>query len=315
MRGIGAALALLFAVGCSALPWLLSSREQASEAEVLRVPGSRTFASTARELPYVSTFEILATYPHSPSAFTQGLVFDGEGRLYESDGLFGKSGVREVEVRTGNSRKWTAQPHEAFGEGLQPLGNKLIQLTWKNNQVFEYRHDTLQHIRTVPVSIGRECWGLAADPAGTKLYITDSTDMLFHVEPETYRVLDKFKIVDPLLGPKAIHGVNELEWVHGELWGNIYPMYQGKHSECVVRIDPANGKVKGWVDMRGLLARQASHVTRAPMNYVLNGIAWHEPTDRLYVTGKMWNNMYQVHIKGADELSTPEHVHRHCQLG
>jgi len=104
--------------------------------------------------------------------------------------------------------------------------------------------------------------------------------------------------------------------VQGELWGNIYPMYQGKASECVARIDPATGEVKGWIDMRGLLAKQAAHVTGHPYNYVLNGIAYHEPTDRLYVTGKMWNNMYQVHIKPADEqLNNPAFVHQHCQLG
>lgn len=99
------------------------------------------------------------------------------GALYESDGIFGKSGVRKVEVRTGRSLKWAPQPYEMFGEGLEVVGDKLIQLTWKNNAVFEYRKDNLQLIRQVNVNIGREGWGLAADPHGTRLYVTDSTEV------------------------------------------------------------------------------------------------------------------------------------------
>ncbi|KAL1518720.1 hypothetical protein AB1Y20_003007 [Prymnesium parvum] len=304
--------ALLVLAALSLLAAALVSAHGANATVEAKAAAPRTFDP---HLPYVSTFEIVAAYPHPPTVFTQGLAFDEEGTLFESQGLFGKSGVREVEVRTGKTVKWAPQPQQMFGEGLEVVGNKLIQLTWKNNAVFEYRKDSLEMIRKVDVNIGREGWGLAADPSGKTLYITDSTDMLFVVEPETYKVISRFKIVDELLGPKAIFGVNELEWVNDELWGNVYPMYQGKASECIVRIDPTNGHVKGWIDMRGLLDKQDLHVRRSPMNNVLNGIAYHAQTDRLYVTGKMWNNMYQIRVQGADALSSPAHIHHFCHLG
>ena len=99
------------------------------------------------------------------------------GTLFESDGLFGKSGVREVEVRTGKTLKWSPNEYKDFGEGLHPMGNKLVQLTWKNNAINEFKKDSLQLIRRIPVNIGREGWGLTSDPLNQLLYITDSTDV------------------------------------------------------------------------------------------------------------------------------------------
>jgi len=221
-------------------------------------------------------------------------------------------------VRTGNARSSTSMKFSNFGEGIAIVGDgksdsKLIQLTWKEHMMFEYKLPSLQLIRALYQPFGREGWGLAYD--GTKLYATDSTDMLFHVEPDTYKVLKSMKIIDKQLGTKAIHGVNELEWVNGELWGNVYPLYQGKHSECIVRIDPETGEVRGWIDMHGLFSKQSATVRRSPHNYVLNGIAYHKQTDRMYVTGKQWENMYQVSIVQAPELSTPDHILKVCNLG
>lgn len=120
-------------------------------------------------------------------------------------------------------------------------------------------------------------------------------------------------IHDPRLG-RDVFGVNELEWVEGELWGNVYPMYQGTHSECIVRINATSGEVLGWLDFRGLLARQRATVRMSPHNYVLNGIAYHEPTRQIYVTGKNWDQMYQVRLRPQPALGE-DHVTAHCNLG
>ena len=110
--------------------------------------------------------------------------------------------------------------------------------------------------------------------------------------------------------------MNALEWVEGELWGNVFPMYQGEASECIVRINATDASVLGWIDMRGLLSRQREAVRRSSHNYVLNGIAYHSNSKRLYVTGKQWDHMYQVRIKPGEEgQQTPQFVESNCHLG
>ena len=161
---------------------------------------------------YVSGFEVVRTYPHDPSQFTQGLAFAPDGTLWESDGLYRHSVVRQVDIDSGKSLKSYSNPSSIFGEGAVVHDNKLIQLSWKENKIHEFSLPDLQLLRVVDVHIGKEGWGLASD--GHSLYITDSGYELFAVEPHTYRVLRRMPIVDPAM-QKRIHGVNELEWVHG----------------------------------------------------------------------------------------------------
>jgi len=191
------------------------------------------------------------------------------------------------------------------------LGSKLIQLCWKKSSIFEYSLPDLNQIREVHVRIGQQGWGLATD--GKRLYVTDSGTRLFQIQPDTYKEEKSVEIIDPKLG-KKIFGVNELEWVGGELWGNVYPLYQDKHSECIVRFNATTGQVKGWIDMHGLLNKQSLAVRSRPHSYVLNGIAYHEASHRLYMTGKQWDYMYQVRIRPAPSLGV-EHVRRVCNLG
>lgn len=159
--------------------------------------------------------------------------------------------------------------------------------------------------------IGREGWGLASD--GNRLYLTDSGTQLFVIKPNTYEIEKTVQIADPKLG-KSIFGVNELEWVGGELWGNVYPLYQHKYSECIVRFNASTGEVRGWIDMHGLFDQQRQAVRSRPHNYVLNGIAYHEASHRLYVTGKEWDFMYQVRITPMPSLNA-DHVLEKCNLG
>ena len=311
---------------------------------------------------YVSTYEVVTTFPHDTNAFTQGLVFDDAGTLYESDGLYRRSQVRSVHVQTGSSeahhnQKKTANGASHFGEGIAIVGHKLLQLTWQERVVNEFSLPSLQHTQThkLPCASGtdtqttvcREGWGLAYD--GTKLYLTDSTDkvrarwlllwrrffslvvrsltsvffslcmrhtQLFFLDPKTLQsVKPPRQIYDPIM-KRPIHGVNELEWVDGELWGNVFPMYQGEASECIVRINATDGQVKGWIDLRGLLGKQRNEVRMQSRNFVLNGIAYHPNSKRLYVTGKQWDHMYQIRVKPSPpEEQTGAFIQGNCHLG
>lgn len=305
--------ALLVAVG-GVVGWLgvSSLLEGASNSTSSRALGGEI---EPRPQTYVSGYEIIRTMPHDKNMFTQGLAFAPDGRLFESDGLYHYSLIREVDVETGKSLQTFSNPSSVFGEGLVVHDDRLIQLSWKENIIHELRLADFALIQAVTKRIGAEGWGLASD--GSTLYITDSGYELFHVHPTTYEVLKKLPIVDPELTLRGraqrIHGVNELEWVEGELWGNVYPMYQGKHSDCIVRIDPGTGQVLGWIDLRGLTGKQHSLVRTSPQHYPLNGIAYHGPSRRLYVTGKKWDHMYQVRITPKDD--GPADVLNYCSLG
>ena len=139
---------------------------------------------------------------------------------------------------------------------------------------------------------------------------------LFFLDPKTLQsVKPPRQIYDPIM-KRPIHGVNELEWVDGELWGNVFPMYQGEASECIVRINATDGQVKGWIDLRGLLGKQRNEVRMQSRNFVLNGIAYHPNSKRLYVTGKQWDHMYQIRVKPTEaSQQTAAYVHGACSLG
>jgi len=269
---------------------------------------------------YVSTYEVVTSFPHDGNAFTQGLIFDDAGNLYESDGLYRKSAVREVHVQTGSSHKKVDNQGTHFGEGIAIVGNRLLQLTWQDKVVNEYSLPELTLMATHKLPCAgeatpcREGWGLAYD--GKLLYLTDSTDKLFYLDPTSLQtVAPPRQIYDRRMG-RPVHGVNELEMVDGELWGNIFPMYQGEASECIVRINATDASVIGWIDMRGLLAKQRDMVRRSSHNYVFNGIAYHGNSKRLYVTGKQWDHMYHVRVKPAqDDQQTPQFVEGGCHLG
>jgi len=310
--------------------WRASEGEDATRADAARELGGEESMLTNS---YVSTYEIVRTFEHDKTKFTQGLVFGDDGTLYESAGLYHKSVVRSVQLDVTDGKQKTISqdandPHH-FAEGLAIKGNKLMQLTWKEKVINEFTvtNGVVKKTRTVPrLDGGREGWGLALAPSGDKLYLTDSGADLYTLALEMpgkpdYSELDRKRIVDPKLtgadgttAPFGVYGVNEIEMVDGEIWGNVYPMYQGTHSECIVRINASTAEVIGWIDMHGLFAKQEAHVTRNPGSYVLNGIAYHAKSGRLYVTGKEWDKMYQVRIK-EDPSKDAEHVKRVCGLG
>lgn len=271
------------------------------------------------ELPpsYVSTYRVVARYPHSSTAFTQGLAFDAAGNLYESDGLYGQSEVRRVAVSSGASLASTANLPDEFGEGATVVGSTLVQLTWRENRVIEYALPDLSYIRSKFAVLGVEGWGLATN--GSHLFVTDSTATLLIVEPGTYTVLARRTIIDPYLGGAEIRGVNELEFMpeSGELWGNLYPLYEyGGGSPCIVRIEPESGKVLGWVDLSGLIDYNRPEVVASPDSHVLNGIAYHASyAPGVLVTGKKWDQMFHVEVVADAGGAARERVRSVCGRG
>ena len=250
---------------------------------------------------YVLSYEVVATHPHDHSSFTQGLTFDRNSTLYESVGLYGESDVRTVDLASGAALRRTANAPEVFGEGLALAGDALIQLSWRENKVFEYDAASLALRREVDVDIGVEGWGVATDPGAEEvLYVTDGSATLYHVEPRTYRTLRRFEVVDAALGA-PVSGLNELEFVsvggRSELWANVYPLREGLSSQCVVRLNATTGAVLGWIDLRGLRDEQREAVRASPHEYVLNGIAYDASRDLLLVTGKRWDKAYEIRVK------------------
>ena len=229
------------------------------------------------EQPEFGTFEVVATVPHDPTAFTQGLSIHN-GSLYEGTGQYGESTLRRVELATGRVEKMVTLSNYYFGEGITILGDRLYQLTWQNNLAFVYDVETLDRVGTFRYD--GEGWGLTHD--GTHLIVSDGSASLRFHDPETFEVV---RLLSVRSGGNPVNNLNELEFINGEIWANLW--YQDR----IARISPETGAVMGWIDLGGLypLSRRASED-------VLNGIAYDADADRLYVTGKNWPWLYEIDV-------------------
>lgn len=236
-------------------------------------------ASDNSSAPTNYTFEVIAAWPHDRTAFTQGLVFRNGGFL-ESTGLNGHSTLRDVELKTGRVLKQVTLPSEFFAEGLATLNGHAYQLTWQNRRGFVYDADTFRREREFGYE--GEGWGLTTD--GRNLILSDGTSQIRFLDPETFRVV---RTIEVLAAGKPLERLNELEWVKGEIFANVW------QTDRVVRIDATTGKVRGVIDFSGLLAPG----DRDRGTDVLNGIAYDPATDRLFVTGKNWPKIFEVRLK------------------
>ena len=225
----------------------------------------------------VYSCRIMKAYPHDPSAFTQGLIFYN-GYLYESTGLYGKSSLRKVELETGKVLKKRKLPREIFGEGLARWGNRLVMLTWKSRKGFIYDLGTFRQIGHFPYRT--EGWGITYD--GVHFIMSDGSSTLQFLEPGTFRVTKKLEVRD---GEKPVSLLNELEYIKGEIWANVF------ESTRIARISPVTGKVTGWIDLGNL--KEAFNAGKAD---VLNGIAYDSKNDRIFVTGKFWPKLFEIQI-------------------
>ncbi len=228
------------------------------------------------ELPYRAVGEVVQPYPHDEEAFTQGLVFDN-GALYESTGLYGESSLRRVDLESGEVLKMTRLPDHLFGEGCTVWDDSVVQLTWKAGLGLVYDKETLALRRQF--TYRGEGWGLTED--GQRLIMSDGTDHLRFLDPQTFEEMGRVQVVDK---GEPVDQLNELEWINGQVWANVW------QTPDIVRIDPESGQVLGWLDL--------SELTEQEPRGVLNGIATRGRD--IFVTGKRWRSMYQVTIKPAD---------------
>ncbi len=235
------------------------------------------------------TYRIVHTYPHDPHAFTQGLVFV-DGSLYESTGLNGQSSLRMVDLDTG--RVLQSQPVDSkyFAEGLTNWGSTLVQLTWESHLALVYDRFSFRLLRTF--SYNEEGWGLTQD--GSSLILSDGSETLRFFDPTTFREVRRVGVKDH---GKPVSEINELEFIRGEIYANIW------HSDRIARIDPASGKVLGWIDLTGLLPATEHPSAEA----VLNGIAYDSARDRLFVTGKLWPKLFEIQIVPEPPKPVPAH--------
>jgi glutamine cyclotransferase len=232
--------------------------------------------SAAQAKAPLQAVKIIRSYAHDPQAFTQGLLYDG-GFLYESTGKEGFSSVRKVELETGGVLKIQLLAPVYFGEGLALVGGKLVQLTWLHGKGFVYDKETFRLEREF--NFAPEGWGLAYD--GKRLILSDGTPALRFLDPATFKETGRLTVTDAG-GP--VENLNELEVVRGEILANIWM------KNVIARIDPATGRVKGWLDLDALVKANQSYNTDA----VLNGIAYDAKGDRLFVTGKLWSKLYEI---------------------
>jgi glutaminyl-peptide cyclotransferase len=243
-----------------------------------RTPGFARWrqAPSAGDMPMYG-YEIVRVYPHDPRAFTQGLQYL-DGFLYEGTGQVGESSIRKVELQTGKVLKKRDVPRPHFGEGITVWKNELIELTWQTNVAFVYDKETFEPRRTYKYA--GEGWGLTQDT--TQLYMSDGSDEIRVLDPATFNERKRIKVT--ALGA-PVKNLNELEWVKGELFANVW------QTDYIVRIAPATGKVAGYVELRGLL----SPGERANAD-VLNGIAYDAKGDRLFITGKWWPKLFEIKL-------------------
>lgn len=227
----------------------------------------------------ISSIKIINIYPHDAKAFTQGLLYY-DGYLYESTGLNGKSALRKVNIQSGRILQEFKLDQNYFAEGITIYGNMIYQLTWRSNVVFVYDLSSLKLLNKI--SYLGEGWGITSDVKN--VFVSNGTAVIDCVDPDNFNVIRKINVHD---GGKAIGNLNELEFISGEIWANIFM------ENVIARISPLTGEVLGWVDLSKLY-------NVLPVNFkvdVLNGIAYDQDSDRIFVTGKFWPKVFEINTK------------------
>jgi glutaminyl-peptide cyclotransferase len=227
----------------------------------------------------VSDIKVINEFPHDPGSFTEGLTYY-KGYLFESTGLKGRSLLRKIEIKSGRIIQETKLADDYFGEGMTIIGNKIYQLTWHNNKGFIYNLNNFE--KTGQFYYNGEGWGLATD--GKNLWMSNGSAVITCHSPVNFEFIGKISVHDE---HRLINNINELEFVRGEIWANIFM------EDVIVRISPKTGKVLGWIDLRPLYSMLPPPERRD----VMNGIAYDKENDRIFVTGKFWPKIFEIRLK------------------
>ena len=223
--------------------------------------------------------DVVRAYVHDTSAFTQGLQYV-DGALYEGTGEVGSTSIRRVALETGAVQQRRDVPPPYFGEGIVVLGDRLFQLTWKNRVAFVYDKETFAP--RGEFTYEGEGWGLTSD--GAELFMSDGSATVRVLDPATFAVRRTIAVNE---NGSPVRYLNELEWVKGELWANVWT------TDRIARIDPQTGAVIGWINLTGLLPANLRHGGED----VLNGIAYDAAGDRIFVTGKRWARLFHITLR------------------
>lgn len=278
MRILTFVLSVLLLASCNGGKTAGNSNNAAASAK------TNSNSSSVAAAPLYS-YDVVKSYPHDGTAFTQGLVFLN-GVFYESTGEYGDSSVRKVEVETGKILNKKNLAEDYFAEGLTVLNDKVYQITWREFRAFQYdlNFNLIKEFR-----YQGEGWGLTND--GKQLIMSDGTHVIRFIDPETFETVRTIAVNDEKGRP--LMRLNELEYVKGEIWANIWHSEEMGKPNTIARINPADGKLLGWIDLAGI----SPDDVKADSENVLNGIAYDAATDRLFVTGKNWKKLFEIKIK------------------
>ncbi|OVA13953.1 Glutamine cyclotransferase [Macleaya cordata] len=255
-------------------------------------------------LAELHSVEVVNEFPHDPEAFTQGLLYGGDDTLFESTGLKKHSSVRKVALQTGKVEILQKMDDFFFGEGLTLLGDRLFQVTWLDKTGFMYDRHNLSKFEKFTHQMP-DGWGLATD--GKVLFGSDGSSTLYHLDPQTFQVIRRDTVK---YKGHEVHNLNELEYVNGEVWANVW------QSDCIARISQKDGIVLGWIllpDLRfGSSPCSCKFLLPLEQIDVLNGIAWDSQKNRLFVTGKLWPKLYEIKLHPIREQQQPGVIEELC---
>ncbi len=269
------------------LNYLLSTDKLSLGARQIRATawhnGSRQTASVgvrlrANKAPSIMKYRVKNSYPHDIEAYTQGLFYHN-GKIIESTGQKGFSSLRRVDLKTGKVLQSVNLDRQYFGEGATYINGEIYQITWTSRKGFVYDPKTFDLIRTFDYLT--QGWGLTTKD--DMLIMSDGSNILYFLEPKSFSEIKRVEVYNHQ-GP--INQLNELEYINGKVWANIY------QTEKVVIIDPQTGQVEAEIDFSGLLSEADKHRNID----VFNGIAWDEENQRLFVTGKNWPKLFEVEV-------------------
>lgn len=232
----------------------------------------------ASKAPQRFGFKVVETFPHDEKAYTQGLEYHN-GFLYESTGQNGSSSIRKVELNSGKVLQRYDLPEKYFGEGLTIVGDKLIQLTWREGVGFVYNLSTFGLEKEFPYQSSSEGWGICYD--GERLIKSDGSHRLYFLNKDTFREEGFIEVYNQ---NSKVENLNELEYIDGKVYANVY------YSDALVVIDPQSGEVEQEINLIGLLPQ----ADKKPETNVLNGIAYDRGGKRLLVTGKNWDKLFHI---------------------